>query len=366
MPAAPSVPDAAGDSMAGVQAAPGEGEAKLQTIRVRVNEVEIPFTVKDSKGQLVPGLGPRDVQVYENGRLQNISVFEDDPGHMAVAIIVDQSMSQDQMDKVNTALGALQDAFTKYDKVAVFKYNKNVTKITDFTGASGARATQAIESSKGEGREAMMAGSLSGPMAQTTVINNQNFDPNTSANRGHSSLDVNTPKEYHPLNDAIFEAAVALSTQPTDFRRVIYVISNGNEYGSKAKTNDVVKYLLRNAIEVDGTLVGDTAIWGLGTLDKMHLPLQMRENVLVAYQKATGGQIDSEFRERSIEQSFARVAGEARNRYVLAYLSQEPFIDDKYRTVEVKVLHPDLTVLAKKGYYPAAMELRPRTSAPIQ
>jgi VWFA-related protein len=369
-----SAPAASGAQAAGkvpdseVDAAPGQGEAKLDTIRVRVNEVEIPFTVKDNKGHLVAGLTNRDVQVFENGVPQNILVFHDDPLKMAVAIVVDQSMSQDQMDKVNTSLGALQDAFTKYDKIAIFKYNKSVTKITDFTGAASARATQAIESSKGSGRDAMMAGSLSGPMAQTTVINNQNFDPNTSANRGHSSLDVSVPREYHPLNDAILAAATSLSTQPVDYRRVIYVISNGNEYGSKAKTSEVVKYLLTNGIEVDGTLVGDTSLWGLGTLDKLHLPGEMRDNVLVAYQKATGGQIDSEFREKSIEQSFARVAGEARNRYVLAYVTHEPFIDGKYRTTIVVVNGhgTDLSVLAKKGYYPAAMELRPRTTAPTQ
>jgi VWFA-related protein len=338
----------------------------VQTIRAYVNEVEIPFTVKDSKNHLVSGLKARDVQVYENGLLQKILVFHNDPLPMAVALVIDQSMTQEQMDKVNTALGALQDAFTKYDEVAVFTYNKSPKKQTDFTGATSARLTQAIERSKGGGREAMMPGSLSGPLAQTTNINNQNFDYNTAPVHGHTGIELNVPKEIHPLNDAILEAATALSTQPVDYRRVIYVISNGNEYGSKAKTSEVIKYLQTNGIEVDGTLVGETAMWGMGFLDKMHLPLMMRDNVLIAYKNQTGGNLDSEFREKTIEQSFARVAGEARSRYTLAYVTHEPFIDGKYRKVEVKVLIPNLTVLAPPGYWPHAMELRPRTAAPTQ
>jgi hypothetical protein len=94
----------------------------------------------------------------------------------------------------------------------------------------------------------------------------------------------------------------------------------------------------------------------------------MRDNVLVAYEKATGGNIDSEFRTGSIEKSFARVAGEARNRYTLGYYTHEPFVDGKYRKIEVVVLNhgTNLTVLAKSGYWPAAMQVRANTSAPGQ
>ena len=110
---------------------------------------------------------------------------------------------------------------------------------------------------------------------------------------------------------------------------------------------------------MDGTLVGDSALWGLGVLDRMHLPLMMRDNILTPYANATGGNIDSDFRIAAIEKSFARIAAEARYRYYVGYYSHEPFIDGKYRKVEVVVLNHgnNLTVLAKKGYWPAAMEI---------
>jgi hypothetical protein len=121
----------------------------------------------------------------------------------------------------------------------------------------------------------------------------------------------------------------------------------------------VIKYLLTNNIEVDGTLVGDSAEWGMGFIDRIHLPLMMRDNVLPAYANATGGNIDSEFRTNSIEKSFARVALEARTRYTVGYRTTEPFVDGKYRKLDINVLRPDLTVIAPPGYWPGARELRP-------
>jgi hypothetical protein len=48
------------------------------------------------------------------------------------------------------------------------------------------------------------------------------------------------------------------------------------------------------------------------------------------------------------------------------YHTHEPFIDGKYRKVEVIVMNHgnNLTVLAKGGYWPAAMELRQAPAAP--
>ncbi len=364
-------PPAAGNEPPTYEPAAGQGADSIYKIRgTGVDEVDIAFTVKDSKGRLVPGLHPRDVQAYENGLLQHIDVFTNDSQALSVALVIDQSMTQDEMDRVNLALGALPDAFSKADEVAVFTYNKSPKLVTTFTGAASPRLTQAIETSKSSGREPMMAGSLSGPMSQTNNINNQVFDPNTRPDRGGvgPGIQLNPEREFHPLNDAILAAATALSTRPVGrTRRVIYVISNGNEYGSKAKPGEVIQYLQHNGIEVDGTIVGETALWGLGTLDKMHLPLFMQDNVLPKYQKATGGQLASEFRVKAMEESFARVAGEARSRYTVAWRTHEPFLDGKYRSVEIKVLYPGLTVLGPPGYYPAAMEIKQRPAvAPPQ
>jgi VWFA-related protein len=172
----------------------------------------------------------------------------------------------------------------------------------------------------------------------------------------------------HTLNDAILEAATALAKTKPGRRRIVYVISNGNEYGSKAKYSEVVRYLNTNKIAVYGTLVGSSALPVTGFLDRMHLPLTMRDNILPAYAKATGGNLDGEFRQKGIEESFAKITTEVRTQYTIGYYTHEPFIDGKYRQVEVKVLRPNLTVISKPGYWPTAQEniaptVRP-TSAP--
>lgn len=329
--------------------------------------MNIPFTVKDAKNKLVPGIRSAEVQVFENGKKMNILNFNDEARPMSVAIVIDQSMSHGEMDTVNTALDALPDAFSKYDEVRVSTYNKSPRLVTDFTGAQSPRATQAIQISKASGRDELLAGSLDGPMAQTIVLNNQNFDPNTSSHRGTVGMTINPPKEVHPLFDAILEAATALSTQPIERRRVIYVISNGNEFGSKTTGKQLVKYLQTNGIEVDGSLVGiQTSIPVVGMLDRIHLPMQMRDNVLTPLANATGGNVDAEFRASSLEKGFAMVASEARNRYIVTWDSPEPFFDGKSRALNITVLRPGLTVIAPQVYYPESQERRQRKAeAPV-
>jgi VWFA-related protein len=336
--------------------AAGEGSKATATFSVNVQFVEVPFTVKDSKGKLVPGLTYRDVRIYENGLLQSPKIFTVDPFPLSVALVIDQSVTFDTMEKINASLSALQQAFTPYDEVAVFTYNNGVTKQTEFTAAQSARLGVILERSKGAGRDPVMG--LSGPLAQTTIKNNQQVDPNTTAVRNQQGISFNAPKEYHTLNDAILAAARETARAPRGRRRVVYVISDGKEYGSVAKEKDVIKYLQTNNVEVFATLVGDSSIPGLGFLDRIHLPLTMRDDVLPRYASATGGQIDPEFRPRGIEASFARIADEVRSQYTVGYYTHASPLDERYRTVEVRVLRPGLDVIAKRGYYPAASDNR--------
>jgi VWFA-related protein len=335
--------------------AAGEG-AQAFTLRQQVNFVEIPFTVKDSKGRQVPGLTWREVRIYENNLRIQPAVFTTDAFPMSVALVIDQSLGFDNMAKVNNSLAALQGAFTPYDEVALFTYNNGPKLVTDFTAGPSARLTQALERSKSTGRE--MSYIPGGGLNQNIAYNNgadSYIDPNTNNTHGRSIVGIqNPPRDVHTLNDAILAAATSLSKAATGRRRIIFVISDGKEYGSTAKFNEVVKYLNQNKIAVFGTLVGDSSLWGVGFLDRMHLPLMMRDNILPAYANATGGNFDGEFRQKGIENSFAKIAAEVRNQYTVGYYTHEPFIDGKYRQVEVKVLRPNLTVMAKKGYWPTA------------
>ncbi|MEO7028947.1 MAG: VWA domain-containing protein [Acidobacteriaceae bacterium] len=358
----PSVPAPVSQVSEQDQAPPLQGKDAFVLPSVQVNFIEIPFTVKDSKGQLVPGLSWRDIQVYENNVRQRMAVFTTDPFPLSVAIVIDQSVTFDTMEKINSALGALQGAFTPYDEVAIFTYNNGVKEQTPFTAAQSARLGVILERSKGKGRDPVMG--LDGPLSQTTIKNNQQVDPNTSPIRNQNGIVLNVPKEFHTLNDAILAAAVETTHAGKGRRRIVYVISDGKEYGSKAKQKEVVKYCLTNKVSVWATLVGESSIKGLGFLDRIHLPLTMRDDVLPRFAGATGGQIDSEFRQKGIESSFARITAEVRNQYTVGYYSREPMIDGKYRNVDVRVLRPNMTVIAKGGYYPTAAYSAPAPVTP--
>ena len=328
-------------------------------IRVHVNFVEVPFTVKDSKGQSVPGLTWRDVRVYENGLRQHMSVFNGtDPYALSAALVIDQSVTFDTMSKINSSLHALQDAFAPYDEVAVFTYNNGVKEQTTFTAAQSARLGVILERSKAVGREPNM--SFGSGLDQTTVKNNQQVDPNTTPVRGQQGLFVTPPREFHTLLDAILAAAIETTHVASDRRRVVYVISDGKEYGSTAKEKDVIKFCQRYNIQVFATLVGDSAVMGLGFLDRVHLPMTMRDDILPRVTALTGGQIDREFRQNGIEKSFAKITAQVRTQYTLGYYSHESIFDEKYRSLEVKVMRPGLTIYAKPGYYPT-----PKNSAPM-
>ena len=348
--------------------ASGQGPAAFTLPSLRVNFVEVPFTVKDNKGRLVPGLTWRDVRVYENGLRQEMKVFTVDPFPLSEALVIDQSIPFDAMRRVNDALGALQGAFTPYDAVEVFTYNNGPRLRTTFTAGQSPRLAAVVEQSKSTGREPLYynAGEA---LSRGIDLNNgaqDHINPLTAGGPGSPQglSQQQVPRESHTLNDAILAAAESLSKVAPGRRRIIYVISDGKEYGSKAKTKDVIKYLQTNQISVFATLVGDSAESGLGFLDHVHLPLTLRDNLLPVYTAATGGETYAGFRSRAIENSFAKITEEVRTQYTVGYYSKEPVLDGKFRTTEVRVLRPNLDVIAKRGYYPTVKLYQPGTSTP--
>ena len=338
----------------------GKGmDAIITKLNVYTNFVEVPVTVKDSKGQLVPGLTFRDFRVFENNKRQAISLFVRDSSPLSIAYVIDQSVTQDVMSKVNTSLGAIQGALTPSDDVAVFTYNNGSKEMTGFTGAQSHRLEAVLALSKATGREEGVPVN-SGPLAGCGITSNGAcVDPNLQQGRSAGGTDfMSIPKEIHTLNDAILRAATELSTRPKGRQRIVYVISDGKEYGSKATTREVIKYCQTNKVAVYATLVGDSARWGQGYLSRFHLPFQMNDNVLPKYTLATGGSLDAENSTNGIEKSYAKIAEEARTQYILGYISHEDVHDSRYRSIDIRVDRPNVDVTAKPGYYPTAQDLR--------
>jgi VWFA-related protein len=339
------------------QPVPESSATQLPNFVIRVNFVQVPVTVKDTKGRQVPGLSFRDFRVFENGTREPIAFFNVDPQPLAIAFVIDQSLPSNVMDKVNASMGAIQGALTSYDSAAVFTYGNGAKQWTGFTGGQSARLPAVLSLAKSAGTDPQVPIN-GGPFSNCPIYVNGNCaDPvlQTGGSTGNGQFS-NIPKEIHTLNDAILAAAQQLSTQPKDFRRVIYVISDGKEYGSKATWKEVVRYLETNKTTVYATLVGDSARWGEGWIDRFHLPFEMYDNILYKYTLATGGDTDSEGGVNGIETSYQKIAGEARNQYTLGYFTTRPPEDDRYRNIDVRVDRPNLEVIAKHGYYPSVQD----------
>jgi VWFA-related protein len=338
---------------------PGEGISRLSSFSIDVNFVEVPVTVKDSKGAIVAGLNYRDFNIYENNSREPLKLFTVDAAPLSIAFVIDQSLTSDVMSKVNNSLDAIQGALTPYDEIAIFTYANGTQERTGFTGAQSARVPFVLSMTKTAGTE-MLVPIGGGPFAACSIRENGNcVDPNVQQGGATGNPDfITIPKEIHRLTDAIFAAAKELSTRPKGRRRIIYVISDGKDAGNKATFKEVLRYLQTNKIAVYGTAVGDSARWGEGFVSRIHLPFTMYDNILFKYTAATGGTLDSENGLNGIEKSYQKIAEEARNQYTLGYLSHESIYDGKYRSIDVRVSRPGLEVIAKRGYYPSAQDTK--------
>ncbi len=329
----------------------GPGSEELYKIVANVNQVLVPVMVKDDSGRLVNGLLSRDFSVFEDGKKVTLNFFTTDPFALSAAVILDTGMPDVALQKVNQTFAALEGAFSQFDEVSLYTYSTSVTKVTDFA-AVNRRLTAALDSLKTVTGSNNGPPVVSGPMGpQGPIINGVPVDAGAPRT-------INPPKEVHVLNDALVTAAVDLRKRDRARRKVIFIITDGREYGSNASYSDTLKVLLSTGIQVYGVAVESSAIPVYGALQKLHVPLTGSRlgysNILPQYANATGGEIFSGFSRDAIETTYARTLGDARNQYTLGYLTHST-PSSTHREIEVRVARPDLKVTAKEGYYPVGL-----------
>ena len=336
-----------------VPASKPSGPDELFSLVKNVSFVTVPVTVKDNEGKLVDGLLAKDFSVYEDGVPQKLSFFTSDPFPLSAALIVDQGLSDATLKKVNQTFSALGGAFSAFDEVAVFTYGNSVNKRQDFGNTTRmALALRRISDDSGLNNGAPV---IDGPFGIATGAQT-NSKPLPGVNPVYS------PKpEFHVLNDAILMAAQDLAHRSPSSRKIIFVISDGQEYGSRASYAQVLKVLLTDGIAVYAIGVGNAALPVYDKVAKARIPGFGYSNILPRYVNATGGDVLDEFSKEAIESAYQRITMEARNQYTLGYnTAQRP--SSNYRDIEVRVKRPGLDVFAKHGYYP----LPPQRELPAQ
>jgi VWFA-related protein len=326
-----------------------QAQEQLYTLVVHTNFVQVPVTVRDREGRKVDGLLASDFSVKENGTIQKLNYFTADPFGLSVAVVLDLGMPDVAVQKVNQTFSSLVGAFAPYDEVALYTYSSTVSQVTDFIAASQ-KMTALLNQMKRERGQENGVPVLSGPLAPNGPIIN-------GVPVGMPTEPVYTPqKESHVLNDAILRAALDLRKRERSRRKIIFVISNGREYGSQASFKDVLRVLLSNEIEVKAIDVDSAALPLYDKIDRLRIPKQGYDDVLPRYASATGGlPVYRELSQSAIEDTYAQAMSDARNQYTLGYLASPPKVPTAraYHSIEVLVNRPGLKIYAKDGYYPA-------------
>ncbi len=97
------------------------------TFSVRTEMVVLPVTVTDTRGASVAGLTAAEFRVYDDGRLQPITLFRSGEVALTVGLIVDHSQSmRAKLSAVNAAIAAFAGTGRTHDELFVVGFNDRV------------------------------------------------------------------------------------------------------------------------------------------------------------------------------------------------------------------------------------------------
>jgi Ca-activated chloride channel homolog len=306
-------------------------------IRVQVNEVVIPVTVTNEKGQFVTDLEKGDFKLFDQGKEQTITYFNRERNQrVVVGFLVDLSnQSRSQWKSLQEAIIDLVYNLLPGDK----KYAGYLI---------------------GFGSEAEL-------MVDTTA----DADPIVERLRKIS------PSGGAAFYDAVYMACSTtrklVEGEPLDPRRVIVVIGNGHDNASSKTLDQVIELAQRNQVTIDAM---STDAYGLTSDSGKNLERMAQETgghveypLMNVYKDVSGFLSQaSDFGNyqltvgtggysaailSSINKSIQSIAGEITIQYVLRFVPSE--IDDTRvrRSIEVQVVNiPNVIVKARQYYYP--------------
>jgi len=322
---------------AGQDPASAQSQDPRARIRTTVSLVVVPVTVKNSAGELVTDLQENDFRVFEDGVEQPIALFSEDAFPLSAAILVDDDLKTSTAQKVQKTLETLAGAFSASDEVSLWRFDEVPDQISeDFIGDNDALLTQL--------KHIDLSSSFPG-IGSYTMTNG----PRVNTAQPPGPAKVPTEANGHPnskhITDAIYAAAQQLQDRPHDRRKIIFLISDGqNAKNNTHKYDETLQLLLTNDISVYAVGVGEANLnRGITFLGN---------NILSKYAHSTGGDIFYGGMSReNLEELYARVSEQARNQYTIAYSGAHTDRSKLYHTIEVRVKRPGLSLLTRDGYY---------------
>jgi VWFA-related protein len=267
-------------------------EQSAATLRVTTNVVLVPTLVEKDKGQVMYGLKASDFVLEDNGVPQKLQVEEEmDTAPVALVVAVEQGrMSGLEFDKI-AKLGPLLDLFLGDGKgeAALVGFDSSPQLVRDFTHSTADLTDDLRHFAPGDGGGAIL--------------------------------------------DTVGYGVDLLQSQPKEFRRVLLLISEERDHGSKhMKAEKLVERIgLSDVLVLSLTFSpvraeflhdvkdnGDERTMSmLGTL--LMATQAMKKNVARQIALMSGGEYAPFTRDKGFEDRVAEAAQHARNRYMLSF-----------------------------------------------
>ncbi|HEX7771124.1 MAG TPA: VWA domain-containing protein [Pyrinomonadaceae bacterium] len=320
---------------------PVEPEVITDVIKTSSNLVMVPVSVTDQQGQAVKGLQVADFRLEEEGKQQEITGIGDpEQVPLAIALLFDVSSSTSQkgffVSQQKAAATFLRLVMKPTDKAAIFTITDKATMIQPLASA-----------------EVSAAKMLTIPAATSPV-----------------------PTAFYDTVNAA--ARYLTSSAPSNYRRVIVVLSDGDDNFSE-QIRDMSIAEARAAQDGKQTFAGmraglqlrhqqavatvqkavqqaDVIFYAVnpgGPSVKLNQIAMRAERGMEAIAETTGGTAFLPDSDLDLERVFQQVAAELRGQYLLQYYGASEAPAAQFRRIKVAVpARIDVRVRARQGYYP--------------
>jgi Ca-activated chloride channel family protein len=278
--------------------------ASPQPIKVTTQTVPLYVTVTDEQKRLVPDLTREDFEVYDNGKLQTLTNFDNEPTPITVVVMLDTSGSMTVvLDFVKDGAEQFLLRMLPFDKGMVGAFNDKIEFHPDsFT----------------DNRDQLI--------------------------RALKELDFGYPTR---LFDAVDQSMDRLNG--SDSRKVVLVFTDGADTASRKGAGDVLE---RARLE-------EVMVYSVG-LETEFFNGQQRvrsspDRSLRRLSEETGGGFFLLKKKDDLNSTFTRVAQELHSQYVLGFSPET--LDGKVHKLEVRVKRPGLVARARKSYVASRTEI---------
>ena len=307
-------------------------------VRVETNLTNLFFTAADKQKRFVSTLTKDDVRVLEDGVPQNIFTFQPNSDlPLSLAILIDCSGSEERtLPEEKGAARAFLESVLRADKdeAAIVSFTGEVTLEQGLTGNIG-RLRRAID----DVRFVPPAGYIGGGV----VVGGTPPISGTQQTLAGSTA----------IWDAIWATSNELLSDSAEHtRRAIILLTDGEDTISQVRMQEAINRAVKAEALIYAIGIGDRYQYGID------------EGALKKITEGTGGRAYFPRNERDLNDAFAQIQRDLRERYLIAYSSSNKNRDGAYRHVTIEIVNQDLRrenlkLNYRPGYFAKTATLEP-------